>query len=155
MNLLLDTCILIDYVGKREPFYSDAKRIVAAGYFGDANLWTPGPSFKDAFYVLQHYADSRSIQQAFIKVSDVILPTSLLAEDYVRAAHLEWPDYEDCLVALAAEQVRADYLITRDAKGFERSTVPVLSPAAWLAMMEEEHDLTFNIIEASEGHCEG
>ena len=35
MNLLLDTNVLIDYLGRKPPFFEDAERIVAAGYFGD------------------------------------------------------------------------------------------------------------------------
>lgn len=147
MNLLLDTCVLIDYIGRREPFFADAQRLIAAGYFGDAKLWISGSSFKDACYVLSRYANSLAIQQAFVKAAEVITPVSLAPEDYVRAARLQWSDYEDCLVALSAECVRADYLITRDTKGFERSSVPVLSPNQWVQMMEKEHDLAFDIID--------
>lgn len=37
---------------------------------------------------------------------------------------------------IAAQKAGADYLITRDAKGFDRSMVPAISPAAWLDLME-------------------
>ena len=39
MNLLLDTCVVIDYLGRKEPFYAEAERVMAAGFFGDAKLW--------------------------------------------------------------------------------------------------------------------
>lgn len=147
MNLLLDTCVLIDYLGKREPFFSDAQNVIAAGYFNDAKLWIPGPSFKDAFYILERYCDSASIQHAFVKIAEVVTPVSLAPGDFIRAAQLQWDDYEDCLVALCAERVHADYLLTRDASGFDRSTVPVRTPAAWLKMMEEDHGLAFDTVD--------
>lgn len=145
MNLLLDTCVLIDYLGRREPFFSDACRIIAAGYFGDAKLWVPGPSFKDAFYILGRQGDPAAIQRAFIKVAEVVTPVSLPPEDHVRAARLQWDDYEDCLVALCAERARADYLVTHDASGFARSSVPTLSPRAWAELMEQQ-GLAFDMI---------
>ena len=44
MNLLLDTNVLIDYLGRKEPFFANAERIVAAGFFGDATLWMAAQS---------------------------------------------------------------------------------------------------------------
>jgi predicted nucleic acid-binding protein len=147
MNLLLDTCVLIDYLGRKEPFFADAQRIIAAGYFGDAALWAPAQSFKDAFYVLEHYVSSASVQQAMLKLLEVVKPVPLLPDDVERAARLQWDDYEDCLVALSAVNAKADYLITRDSKGFARSSVPAASPRAWIEMMEREHGMSFEAIE--------
>ena len=144
MNLLLDTNVFIDYLGRKPPFFEAASRVVAAGFFGDATLWLPAQSAKDAFYVLDRFIDSARIQQAMLRAFEVIRPVSLTAEDAVRAARLQWDDYEDCLVALCAQQVRADYLITRDAKGFARSSVPALSPQAWLALMRGEKGLSYD-----------
>lgn len=138
MNLLLDTNILIDYLGRREPFFAQAERIVAAGFFGDATLWMAAQSPKDAFYVLERYASSQHIQQALLETYRIITPVALTADDLTRAARLQWDDYEDCLIAIAAQKARADYLITRDAKGFDRSMVPALSPTAWLDLMEDK-----------------
>lgn len=42
-------------------------------------------------------------------------------------------DYEDALQAAAAKACGADWLITRDAKGFAKSTVPAVSPSEFLA----------------------
>ena len=68
----------------------------------------------------------------------------------LRAAKLGWRDYEDCLIALAAEKVHADYVITRGAKGFLRSSVPPISPAAWLEKMECERGLAYGAVNLSE-----
>ena len=143
MNLLLDTNVLIDYLGRKPPFYEDAEAIIAAGYFGDARLWVPALSLKDAFYVLSRYIDSARIQRAFVALDEVVSLVSLSAEESLRAARLEWSDYEDCLVALCAEKAKADYLITRDTKGFARSPVPALHPREWLDLMRYEHRLEY------------
>ena len=113
MNLLLDTNVLIDYLGRKEPFFPSAQKVVIAGFFGDTQLW----------------------------------PVDLTGASLERAARLGWDDFEDCLIALAAERVGADYLITRDAKGFARSTVPAVSPDAWLDIMREEHGLDYGEVQ--------
>ena len=121
MNLLLDTNVLIDYLGRKEPFFLSAQKVVIAGFFGDARLWVPSQSVVDAFYVLSRYVDSARLQAAILKALTVIEPVDLTGASLERAARLGWDDLEDCLIALAAERVGADYLITRDAKGFARS----------------------------------
>ena len=144
MNLLLDTNVLIDYLGRKEPFFLSAQKVVIARFFGDARLWVPSQSVVDAFYVLSRYA---RLQAAVLKALTVIEPVDLTGASLERAARLGWDDLEDCLIALAAERVGADYLITRDAKGFARSTVPAVSPDAWLNIMREEHSLDYGEVQ--------
>ena len=127
---MLDTNILIDYLGRRESFFVQAERIVAAGFFGNVTLWMAAQSPKDACYVLERYTSSQSSQQALLETCHIITPVALTEDDLTRAARLQWDDYRDCLVAIAAQKAGADYLITRDAKGFDRSMVPTISPAA-------------------------
>lgn len=147
MNLLLDTNVIIDYLGGKQPFCNDAQKIIAAGYFSDAQLWAPAQSFKDAFYVLSHYIDAASVQDAMLKLLEVVNPVDLTAADIASAARLKWDDFEDCLVALCASKAAADYLVTRDRAGFERSMVAPISPADWLAFMQENHRLSFTMVD--------
>lgn len=147
MNLLLDTNVIIDYLGRRQPFFSSAERVIAAGFFGDVKLWTSMLSLKDAFYVLERPIGAAQLQRMFIKLNEVVSFVSTSEEDALRAARLEWPDFEDCLVALCAEKAKADYLVTRDLDGFARCPVPAIQPEAWLALMKEEHGLDYERID--------
>ena len=49
-----------------------------------------------------------------------------------------WPDFEDGLQMQSAVNIAADYIITRDAKGFAPSPVRALSPKEFLQMLEDE-----------------
>ena len=137
MNILLDTCVLIDYLGKKPPFFDDAERVVAAGYFNDAKLWVSVQSLKDAFYVLSKYVGSHAAQRAIEAACEVIAPVDTTASDALRALRLQWADYEECMVSVCAAKAGADYLVTRDVRGFERSSVPAITPADWLAQMHD------------------
>ena len=96
MNLLLDTNVLIDYLGRKDPFFSSAQKVVIAGFFGDARLWVPSQSVVDAFYVLNRYVDSARLQAAILKALTVIEPVDLTGASLERAARLGWDDLEDC-----------------------------------------------------------
>lgn len=138
---MLDTTVFIDYLGRKKPFFTAAQKVVMAAFFGDVKLWVPAQSVVDAFYVLSRYVDSGRLQQAILKTLEIITPVDLTYADLQRGARLGWPNLEDCLIALAADKAQADYLITRDSKGFERSIAPVLSPDEWASLMREEHGL--------------
>ena len=137
MNVLLDTCVLIDYLGGKPPFFDDAQRVLAAGYFGDAKLWVSVQSLKDAFYVLRKYVGSQAAQGVIEAVCEVVVPVDTTASDALRALRLRWDDYEDCMVSVCAAKAGADYLVTRDVKGFERSSTPAVTPTAWLGLMRK------------------
>ena len=85
MNLLLDTNVLIDYLGRKEPFFPSAQKVVIAGFFGDAQLWVPAQSAVDAFYVLSRYVDSVRLQAAILKALTVITPVDLTGASLERA----------------------------------------------------------------------
>ena len=93
-------------------------------------LWAPAKSFTDVFYVLNQRlkVESPLVQRAFLKSFDFIKLVSLEPADVKEAARRAWDDFEDCLVAVAAEKIGADFIITRDAKGFSQSKIKLWMP---------------------------
>ncbi len=146
MKLLLDTNILIDYYLRRMPHWNDVSRIVAAGFFGDVQIWASAKSYTDVFYVAGKLVDSAELQKAFSKSFELIELCSIDSEDVQHAAQLAWPDFEDCLVNIAAEKVKADAIVTRDATGFERSSVKAMHPAEVLEILASEHGLSYDLL---------
>lgn len=54
-------------------------------------------------------------------------------EAVVRAIRMTaFKDFEDCLQNRCAEQVRADYIITRNLEDFKESDVPAILPVDFL-----------------------
>ena len=49
-------------------------------------------------------------------------------EDVAAALAQKWNDFEDCLVARCAKKAGADYIVTRNVKDFERSSVKAITP---------------------------
>lgn len=53
---------------------------------------------------------------------------SVSSQDVSDALVQRWDDFEDCLVALCAKKVAADFIITRNANDFSRSSIRALTP---------------------------
>lgn len=149
MKLLLDTCIIIDYCGRREPFFRNAEKVMATGFFGDAELFVPSQSVNDAFYVLKKRGDPLEVQKVLSNLLRIVRVVVPLPKDYERAFRKQWTDLEDCMVSLSAEQVQADYIVTRDERGFEKSTVPAISPDALLSKIEHDVGVEYGSIDGS------
>ena len=72
----------------------------------------------------------------------ILVDTSILIDFYQ-----DRRPFSDCLVSLAAEKVGADFLVTRDARGFERSRVPALSPQELFDYLERERGITYDTMD--------
>lgn len=143
MNLLLDTNVYIDYLGRKEPFFPAAQKILMAGFFRDAQLWLPAQSVTDAFYVLSKYVDAQNLQKAMLESLDVIQLVSLSNEDVVSALKRSWSDLEDCLISVSAEKAKADYLVTRDVGHLDMSSVPAVEPTEMVRIFKDDMGLDY------------
>lgn len=148
LRLLLDTNILIDLFDRRTPFATDALKLRVANEFGDVELWASAKSFTDVFYVMVRAgATSEAVQEVFSESLSFLHVCSVDEDDIALAAAQKWEDFEDCIVALCAEKVHAQFIITRDKDGFERSKLPALSPQAFFDYLEEEYEIVYDEVE--------
>ncbi|MDO4182014.1 MAG: PIN domain-containing protein [Coriobacteriia bacterium] len=147
MRLLLDTTVLIDYFGQREPFYDDCVKLLVMQAVADAELWSSAKSYTDVFYVLRKTMDAGKVQDLFLNSFDRIKPCTIDSTVLREASLRHWDDFEDCLVAVCAERLKADYLITRDVAGFSQAKTPALSPKDFLAMIERDYGVTYDVID--------
>lgn len=132
MRLLIDANILLDVLQKREPHYRLSAIIWKLCEIEQAEGYVPALTIANLIYVMRREFDADQIEEVVNKLSLIFRISDLTASDIARAAELKWPDFEDALQSVAAERLRADFIITRNARDFEMSRVPALSPAEFL-----------------------
>lgn len=147
MDLLLDTNVLIDHFGNRPGFVDGSNQVFCMGAFGDVKLWVAPQSLNDTFYILRKALSSSAIQEAFAKSLSYLNVCPVNHGMYLRAAQEAWPDMEDCLIALCAEEVHADYIVTRDTRGFEKAKVQAVDPKEVIAIMKDKYGLSYEWID--------
>ncbi len=150
MRVLLDTNVLIDLYTQRPPDGDIAQRLLAMREFGDAELWVSAKSFTDVFYVLHRSYNSDFIQNAFEESYQWLEICSIDASDIQLATSRRWEDFEDCLVDICAEKIKADYLLTRDESGFCNAHVPVITPSKFFNLLQEDYGLIYDIVDLCE-----
>ena len=147
MRAFLDTNVLIDLLTERPPEGAEAVKLLAMQELGDVELWASAKSFTDMFYVMREENPSEVVQQAFIDSLEYLQVGELGCEDIRAAAERKWTDFEDCLIDVCAEKIRADVLLTRDKDGFKQSRLKTASPKQMFLWLEEEMRLTYEVID--------
>lgn len=64
-----------------------------------------------------------------------ITASSVTEQDIREAFEQKWKDFEDCVQYTAGKNNRMDYIITVNHKDYEDAQLPVVTPAAWIAMI--------------------
>lgn len=144
MKLFLDTNVLVDYYARREPFFPHAKMLWIASFFDDVELLACTQSFADVEYILRRAVPVETLRGMMSASLDHLRVVSPTSEDLAQGLSSGWPDLEDFLIARCALNEDADYLITRDTKGFETAEVPVLSPKEFFSFLAKEHGVFYD-----------
>jgi len=119
VKIFLDTNVVIDLLGKREPFYKDAKSFLLLAQNGFAQLFIAESSLGNLFYLafeVYKIPKANEILEKFFSVCDVIPG----GRDSVRKSlNSNFKDKEDGLQYYTALAHKMDFFITRNKKDFK------------------------------------
>ena len=133
MNVLLDTNVVLDLLLAREPFVHEATAIFALGEVGRFKLLLSTDAISTIAYVIERNRDAATARLAIQSLVGRVHLASLDEETVLRALALGFDDTEDALVAAVAERERADVIVTRNQKDFEKSPVITMAPREFLS----------------------
>lgn len=141
MKALIDTCLVLDFLQRREPFASSAEKLFRASASERFDGFITAKSVTDLYYVIHHYTHNDRETRA--KLSKLLCLVGLLdstADDVSLALSNETPDFEDAVMIETATRSQMDCIVTRNEKDFTKSKVPVFSPDQFLMRIDESDD---------------
>jgi hypothetical protein len=100
-----------------------------------ADGWVAAHSLTTLFYVI---ARLRKRETAVTALGGLLESFRVAGVDEAvirRALSWGWRDFEDAVQMAAAVEAGVDYLITRNVSDFEAGPIPVIQPAAFLALL--------------------
>lgn len=133
MRLMLDLNVLLDVVQRREPFYEASASVLSKVVEGEDAGAIPGHIVTTLYYVVRR---SSGKEKADGFVEWVLSHLEVVAQEkgqFVRARSLPLSDFEDAVVASAAEAAECDVIISRNVTDFEGSPVQAMTPEEFLA----------------------
>lgn len=131
-RLFLDTNVVLDLLGEREPFYNSAARIATLADKGEIELVVSALTYSTVYYLLSRFEDKELVKEKIRKFK-VIAETSDLTDKIVdKGLSSKFSDFEDSLQYYCAIKMDCKLLITRNGKDFKESAIPVMTPDEYL-----------------------
>ena len=133
MRLICDTNILLDVICRREPFYTDSACVLNMCEDGDVEGMITVTSLSDLFYITRRlFSDKEKAYEALDLATKILKPCTVSDADAIRAIKEKGKDFEDAMIAYAAESNDCDYVITRNTSDFEGLPVKAIEPSQLL-----------------------
>ena len=132
-KILIDTNIVLDLLGQREPFYKDAAKLFSLADRGKIKLHVSSLTIANSNCVLSKLKSAKDARVILIKFK--ILVVVLELNDKIIELSLNddsFSDFEDGLQYYTALENEADILITRNLKDFKSSKIPVMTASQYL-----------------------
>ncbi|MCR9229254.1 MAG: PIN domain-containing protein [Flavobacteriaceae bacterium] len=131
-RLFLDTNVILDLLGERDPFYNPIAKIASLADKGELILVVSPISFATLNYFIAKF-ESRKIAKEKLRKFKVVCEICKLDEHIIeKGLNSDFKDFEDALQYFSAVDSDCDIIITRNAKDFKKSLLPVLTAEEYL-----------------------
>ncbi len=137
MRALIDTNVLLDFLLGREPYFSNADRIIKLCADKKIQGFMAAHSIPNMFYILRKDMTEEDRREMLLNLCDIFAIEGIDSAKIVAALkNSAFKDLEDCLQSDCAKRIRADYIVTRNIKDFAISEVPAILPEDFLKIVQ-------------------
>jgi predicted nucleic acid-binding protein len=135
MKLLIDANILLDVLQNRTEFVDASSMIWKLCETRKVTGFVSTLTFANLVYILRKELSSEKIEELFRTLSLIFEFSDFTSSDLMKAAALNWNDFEDAIQSVIAERVHADYIITRNVRDFSKSNIIAFTPSELLSRL--------------------
>ena len=150
MKLLVDTNVLLDCMLERKPFDKPASLLMFLGEIGEMDLFMSGSQVTDAYYLLTNggkQGRANIAKRALADARKFIRIAPITEREIDAALDSTWDDIEDACVYQAARSIKANAIITRNQKDFEKSSIKVLDCEEFFTWLKEDKGVEYGEVE--------
>lgn len=131
-RVFLDTNVVFDLLGERDPYYYAAAKIATLADNGRIELFVSALTYSTVYYLLSRFEDKEQVKEKIRKFK-LIAQTSDLTDKIIDKGLIsKFNDFEDALQYYCAVKMDCKILITRNGKDFKESEIAVLTPDEYL-----------------------
>lgn len=137
MKLFLDTNVMLDLLGERDPFYISAAKIATLADKRSVQIIVSALSFATISYLLIKYdglEKTKDKLRKFKVISEICALDEVIID---KGLNSDFSDFEDALQYFSALRTACDIIITRNGKDFKKSEIPVMSPDEFLNSIKQ------------------
>lgn len=128
MQVFIDTNIILDFLQEREPFVEDAAKLFEKIDAGEVEGFIAATTVTNIYYIVRKAVGLVAAQDAITQILRDLYICSVDREILEQAIALNFQDFEDAVQCACAMAHGVDVIVTRDASGFLRAGILVVSP---------------------------
>ena len=132
MKLFIDTNIVLDLLQYREPWINDTLVLFQLAKENKVELIMSDLTFVNVVYIAGKNVDENTLKETLVKLKKFVKVVSIGDVCIEQALNGDFSDFEDEVQYYAAKREQADYILSRDKKGFGMSDIPVMSVKEFL-----------------------
>lgn len=133
MRAYIDTNVLLDVLGKRQPFYGHSSHVWSLAADGKTESYYSAMILPTVFYIIRRWAGAESARKAVRAIRDTLMLVPLDESICTQAVDSAIADFEDAIQFFSAIRAGAEVLITRNPKHFPAGGIAVQTPEEFLA----------------------
>lgn len=126
-KVFVDTDIIYDLLGAREPFYNSAACLFTLADEGKIQVYISALSLANIHYLLSKKTSSDECKEILRKFKILVHVAPLTEKVIDLALNSEFPDFEDAIQYYSALQNDIEVLITRNLKDYRKAQIIVLT----------------------------
>lgn len=135
-RLYLDTNVVLDLLGEREPYLEAIEQIAGLADKGKLEMIASVLSLSTVYYVLSKYFTKNEVTEKLQRFGVLCLTADVTKAMYEKALFSDFTDVEDAIQYFCALENDCHCIITRNGKDFKKSGLPVFTPDEYLALLK-------------------
>lgn len=136
--ILVDLNVVLDVVQRRDPHYRGSAAVIDRVVRGEVDGCLPAHAFTTVHFLVGRYRDAATAGRTVDWLLRWFEVAGVARAELERARGLAWTDFEDAVVAAAAEAAACVAIVSRNVDDFSGSPVPAWTPEEYLASMAPE-----------------
>jgi len=132
MKVLIDTNVILDVLCDRKEFVEASSMVMKHCELNNIEGYISTLSFPNIAYIMRKELTQEKTKEIINNLCMIFNPVDLKADDIVKAANLDFDDYEDALQSASASRIKAQYIVTGNIKDFKNSKIPAIKPVELL-----------------------
>jgi predicted nucleic acid-binding protein len=137
MTALVDTNVVLDVMLEREPHLADSAAVLSAVEKAACGGLLCATTVTTIHFLAERHIGARASRAHLLELLSIFGVAAVNQAVLSSAIQLAVADFEDAVLHEAAVQAGADCIVTRNIADFKRATLPVYTPAQFLAALAQ------------------
>jgi predicted nucleic acid-binding protein len=131
-KLFVDTNVIIDLIGRREPFFESAFDLFTLALEKKIELYVSSVSYCTVNYILRKHLSHQKLMTTFNELERYVKILNVDDKVVKHSCNSMFTDFEDAIQYYSITDKSIKTIITRDKKDFSKGVLSVMTAADYL-----------------------